>query len=233
MNRVYTVGVLSIQGSFREHMSHLDLLFQDLNEETTRFLSKKVGKLEDLDKLDGLIIPGGESTTMTILLQRTQMFDRLQYMIQVEKLPVWGTCAGLILLSNHVSNTKTQLGDLSFKPLGGLDVQVERNSFGRQLDSFKKVYRLSGFDGELRDADYECVFIRAPTICKHIENTVNAVKANTLAINDAPVEVLLDIGDKVVAVRQGNVLGTSFHPELNSGDYRMHKWFVDQFIVNR
>lgn len=258
------VGVLSLQGSYHEHIAHLESLFQQLSEDVWynskyKLRSREVKKVEDLNNLDGLILPGGESTTMSILLQRNGLLDPLRKAIQIDNLPCWGTCAGLILLSNEITNTKLDLSgsitetSMQYRPIGGLDVQVQRNSFGRQLDSFCKELVLEDFDGELNGAKFPCIFIRAPVIQNvlssevlldvhetndHLtDGVVRAVRLNEQPVQAKP-EVLLRISSdegasRIVAIKQGNVFGTSFHPELVTGDYRMHKWFIDKFIISK
>ncbi|KAG7886415.1 hypothetical protein KL938_000068 [Ogataea parapolymorpha] len=235
------VGVLSVQGSFREHLDHLNVLFTDLNSAPEyshyQFSARKVKQPKDLDGLSGIILVGGESTTMSLLLQHSGLFGPLAQLIQSGKIGVWGTCAGLILIANQVTNTKVDLGDCKFKVLGGLDVSIERNSFGRQVDSFTQV--LSFQESSVRS--FECVFIRAPVVSgilseKPTVGTKSSVVAEVFEANNHPVEVLSEVEKDrktlIVAVRQGHILGTSFHPELVQ-DYRFHKWFVDEFVLKR
>lgn len=256
------IGVLALQGSYHEHVSHLEGLFVELSNEPKYnskydFKVKEVKTIFDLENLSGLILPGGESTTMSILLQRNKLLDPIRHLVQIKKLPCWGTCAGLILLSNEIKNTKIDLGgasidkDMKYRVIGGLDVQIQRNSFGRQLDSFNQKFVLTGFNGELKNAEYGCVFIRAPVIQKiltkeRIQNKnfvehdfkngiVRAVELNE-SCTKSPPEVLLKISkvdddDMIVAIKQENIFGTSFHPELIENDYRIHKWFLDEFIL--
>lgn len=237
-----TIGVLSLQGSYHEHTTHLNQLFKQLSQDPKynnySFILRNVKTPSDLSDLNGLILPGGESTTMSILLQRNRLLEPLRELIQVKKIACWGTCAGLILLSNLVENTKVNLGDLEYSPIGGLNVTIERNSFGRQLDSFKTPYKLDNFYGDLKDVEFECVFIRGPVIKKlgTEGGGKNSVRAIQLTCTDTIPEVLLTIKqhgqDTIVAVKQDNILGTSFHPELVLGDTRFHKWFVDEFVLS-
>lgn len=261
--QVITVGVLALQGSYHEHIAHLTSLFQELSDDERycskfEFRSREVKKVEDLHTLDGLILPGGESTTMSILLQRNGLLETLKKVIQVEKLPCWGSCAGLILLCNEITNTSVDMSgrnvekSMKYRSIGGLDVRVDRNSFGRQLDSFSENFILEDFDGELHNAKFTCVFIRAPIIREvlspktcylkedpHSDFENKIVRSTYIGdeVDRAKPEVLLRLGlneknSMIVAVKQGNLLGTSFHPELVSGDYRMHKWFIDRFIID-
>ncbi|KAG7824154.1 hypothetical protein KL909_002152 [Ogataea angusta] len=235
------VGVLSVQGSFREHLDHLNVLFADLNSALEysqyEFSARKVKQPEDLDGLSGIILVGGESTTMSLLLQHSGLFEPLARLIQSGKIGVWGTCAGLILIANEVTNTKTNLGKHKFRVLGGLDVSIERNSFGRQVDSFTQDLSFKGSGVN----SFECVFIRAPVVSQILSGerrlgTESSVVAEVHQTNNHPVEVLSEVEKNgktlIVAVRQGHVLGTSFHPELVH-DTRFHKWFVDEFVLKR
>ncbi|VEU19471.1 DEKNAAC100187 [Brettanomyces naardenensis] len=216
------VGVLALQGSFREHLSHLSKLFEELakSEDYSEYEFKDVAvrTAKDLEGLSGIIICGGESTTMSILLQRKHLLNPLRQLIREDHLPAWGTCCGLILLSNRVTNnTSLKLGDLKYEVIGGLDATVDRNSFGRQIDSFTETIDLSGATGE-EIHDFNCVFIRAPVI----SGLGNARSLAKIKRNDT---------ELIVAVRNDTVLGTSFHPELVDGDYRFHKWFIDEFVL--
>ncbi len=223
--KVVKVGVLALQGSFREHLSHLENLFGELAENPDysqyEFEACKVKGKKDLDSLNGIIICGGESTTMTILLQRTNLLNPLREMITKRHLPAWGTCCGLILLSNHIENNKSKiLGDLKYECIGGLDVTVSRNSFGRQLESFTETIDLAEVTNhEIRS--FEGVFIRAPTITTIDGNDGTKILA-TVTKNDHTY---------VIGAMNRTVLGTSFHPELVDGDYRFHKWFLDKFVL--
>lgn len=259
-----TVGVLALQGSYHEHMAHLEALFDSLakNQRYSKYIftAKEVKTTKDLSELDGLIFPGGESTTMSILLQRNGLLDPIRHLVQVDRLPCWGTCAGLILLSNEIVNTKIDLGgttvenSMKYRVIGGLDVQIQRNSFGRQLDSFNKSFQLDAFDGELHGAKFPCIFIRAPVIKRILdvdacsnknlvehdyqEQVVRSVILTTNRSNVSKPQTLLQIpqsdGDNlIVAIKQDNIFGTSFHPELVVGDYRMHKWFIDEFVLKK
>ncbi|KAH3665476.1 hypothetical protein OGAPHI_003661 [Ogataea philodendri] len=237
--RHVVVGVLSLQGSFREHLGHLDELFVQLNSAPEyskyRFSSRKVREPKDLDGLAGIILVGGESTTISLLLQQTKLLEPLARLIQSGTIGVWGTCAGLILIANHVTNTKVQLGDRKYELIGGLDVSIERNSFGRQVDSFDQElsFPAAGI------GSFKCVFIRAPTVTDVIGKTPvvgsnSSVVAKVYTKNEAPVEVISRVErsgkSMVVGVRQGHILGSSFHPELVP-DYRFHKWFIDEFVL--
>jgi len=179
------IGVLALQGAFVEHEACLDRLGQEYTE---------IRKREHLDqKFDAMIIPGGESTVMGKFLRDMGMESILRDMIR-EGMPVFGTCAGLIVLSKDVVGGKTSLSTL--------DVTTVRNAYGRQLGSFETV---SGFAGK----DIPMTFIRAP----YVESAGSGV------------QVLSEVDGKIVAVRQGNQLATSFHPELTD-DLTVHRYFL-------
>lgn len=183
------IGVLALQGSVAEHLSHLAALGQ--------VQTREVRRPADLESIDGLILPGGESTTLSRLLKTFGLFEPLREKIQAG-LPVWGTCAGLILLAREIDGESAHLGVM--------DIQVRRNAFGRQVDSF----RLTAFVPAVSDKPTELVFIRAPWIERA----------------GPGVEVLHAIEDKIVAARQGRLLATAFHPEL-TGHLQWHRYFAD------
>ncbi|MYB42673.1 MAG: pyridoxal 5'-phosphate synthase glutaminase subunit PdxT [Chloroflexi bacterium] len=183
------IGVLALQGDFREHVATLAAL--DLP-------AFEVRTLEQLDDADGLIIPGGESTTIARLLLAFELREPLRARI-ASGLPVWGTCAGAILLAKRAPG-------LDRPTLGVLDITVERNAFGRQLDSFEADLEIAGVEG----GPFRGVFIRAPAI---------------VATGPA-VEVLARLEDgSIAACRDGALLATTFHPELTN-DLRLHALFA-------
>lgn len=182
------VGVLALQGDVREHLAILESL---------GCIASQVKKPEQLSNIDALIIPGGESTTIGKMAVRFGLIDPLRSAID-DGLPVYGTCAGMILLASTVSDHDQPL-------IGALDVVVKRNAFGRQNESFEAQVNVSGLDGA-----FHAVFIRAPWIEKV----------------GAEVEVLAVIDDHPVMVRQGRILASSFHPEL-TGDERIHEMLLD------
>jgi 5'-phosphate synthase pdxT subunit len=187
------VGVLALQGAFSEHIH----LLKRLNVDAVEIRLPK-----ELDNIDALILPGGESTTMALCAQRNGLLEPLRAFVRSGK-PVWGTCAGMILLSNHADNTKKNGQEL----IGGLDVDVLRNAFGHQVDSFTSPLQVKGFS-----EPFLGVFIRAPIIEKVGRD----------------VEVLVSIPEKnnaIVACRQGPILATAFHPELTT-DTRFHELFL-------
>ncbi len=193
------IGILSIQGDVAENGASMQAALEELGETGTII---KIKTPEQLSKLDGLIIPGGESTMIGHLSLVNGLLKQLQEKIE-SGMPVFGICAGLILLSKNAKDRV--MGNVDQPLLDLLDVKVERNSFGRQRDSFEakislEPVNISSFDG---------VFIRAPSI-SDIGNDV---------------EVLSKFNEKIVAVKQGNILATAFHPELTD-DLSLHKYFL-------
>jgi 5'-phosphate synthase pdxT subunit len=184
------IGVAALQGAFREHIQALRQLGVDTIE---------VRRSEDLAGLDGLIIPGGESTTIRLLMQEYGLDQPLRARIR-EGFPVLGTCAGMIVLATRVNGEPTA-------GLDGLDIDVRRNAFGRQVDSFEADLEIPA----LGDQPFHAVFIRAP-IVEEVSPGVDILSR-------------LDDG-RVVAVRQGSVVGIAFHPELTC-DLRLHRFFLD------
>jgi 5'-phosphate synthase pdxT subunit len=187
------VGVLGLQGDVREHVASLEAA------DATPVVVKRASELADVD---ALILPGGESTTIGKLLDRFELLDPLRRRVS-SGMPVYGTCAGMILLADRVEGR-----DPAPHRIGGLDIEVVRNAYGRQSDSFEADLAVAGLDEPFR-----AVFIRAPG--------VNGVGEG--------VEVLAEVDGAPVLVRQGRVLASSFHPEM-TGDARIHEMFVD--IVN-
>jgi 5'-phosphate synthase pdxT subunit len=183
------VGVLAYQGDVREHLAALEAAGAEAVE---------VRSLSDLDSVDGLVIPGGESTVIGKLAARYGLLEPLRERARAG-LPVFGTCAGMIFLAREVEGPPQDL-------LGVLDVRVRRNAFGRQVASFEAEVDVKGVDG----GPVAGAFIRAPWVAEA----------------GPEVEVLAELEGKVVAVRQGNLLATAFHPEL-SGEVRLHRWLVD------
>jgi pyridoxal 5'-phosphate synthase pdxT subunit len=182
------VGVLSLQGDFREHLALLD----DLGASATL-----VKTPEQLDSVDALVIPGGESTTIGKMAVRFGLMDPLRDAVS-QGLPTYGTCAGLILLATSLTEGDQPL-------IGGLDVVVRRNAFGRQNESFEAPLEIEGIS-----EPFEAVFIRAPWIEK----------------TGSGVDVLASIDEHPVMVRQDKILASSFHPEL-TGDGRIHQMLLD------
>ena len=193
------IGVLAVQGDVREHLRVLESLGAR---------ATGVRRPRELDDVEALVIPGGESTTMPL---RTRLADGM---------PAYGSCAGMIMLADRIADARPDQ-----QTLGGLDITVRRNAFGRQVDSFEEDLHMPRVAGETGNRDagevFRAVFIRAPWV----EET------------GAGVEVLgtVECGPatgKVVAIRQGNLLATSFHPEV-TGDHRVHEYFTSMVRAAR
>jgi pyridoxal 5'-phosphate synthase pdxT subunit len=200
-----TVGVLALQGDVREHVAAVSAC--------GGLRAVPVRRPAELDAVDALVIPGGESTTISRLLQTFELLEPLRARIAAG-MPAYGSCAGMILLARQVLD-----GRPDQQQLGGLDVVVRRNAFGRQVDSFETDLRIAGLPGPSMRA----VFIRAPWVesAGPGVQVLATVPRLTLAGADAG-----PAAGRVVAVRQGAVLATAFHPEL-TGDLRMHALFCD------
>ena len=197
-----TIGVLALQGDVREHLAML---------ERAGARAVKVRRPEELQHVDGIVMPGGESTTMHKLARAFDLFEPLRDALR-GGMPGFGTCAGMILLADRIEG-----GTADQETFGGLDVVVRRNAFGRQVDSFEAELAVTGFD-----APFHAMFIRAPWVEK-VGHDVQVVA--TVAAGEAM--------GRIVAVRQGHLLATSFHPEI-TGDHRFHQLFVEQVaqVVN-
>jgi len=195
----FRIGVLSLQGDFREHIRSI---------ESTGHTAFALNRVEEIASIDGLILPGGESTTIAKLAKSFDLFSPIQSAIAAG-LPVYGSCAGMILLAREIE--AAAVGQQSF---GGIDMKVRRNAFGRQVDSFESDI---DFDGISAPA-VRGVFIRAPWV----ESIGFGVQ--TLA------SVETDSGPHPVAVRQGNAMATSFHPELTE-DSRVHRYFIEEIVA--
>jgi 5'-phosphate synthase pdxT subunit len=187
--------VLALQGDVREHIAALT---------AAGAVASRVRRAAELDQVDGLVIPGGESTTIGKLLVTFDLLEPVQKRVR-DGMPVFGSCAGMILLADRVlDGTADQVG------VGGLDVTVRRNAFGRQVESFEESLAFEGVD----DGPVHAVFIRAPWVEEVGEDVVPLAR-----ITDG------EAAGKIVAIRQGPLLATSFHPEL-TGDARIHQLFV-------
>lgn len=196
------VGVLALQGDVDEHLTALGSVGAQ---------ALRVRTAEDLQRVDGLVLPGGESTTIIKLLTAFGAIEPLRSLIN-SGLPVYGSCAGMILLANDL--VAAPVGQPT---VGGMDVTVRRNAFGRQVDSFEADLVVHG----LGDDSLHAVFIRAP----RVERVGEGVRVL------ARIESSEHAGS-IVAVQQGSLLATSFHPEL-TGDLRIHRLFVDMVKGNR
>ena len=210
----------------------------------------------ELERCTALILPGGESTSISLIAERTGLLDPLREFVKVRRRPVWGTCAGLILLAEEANRSKATGQEL----IGGLDVRVQRNYFGRQVESFEADLSLPFLQDEVGGGPFHSVFIRAPVVERVLppnaataaaalstttSGTVTAPpkqetqaevevlarlpgRARTLKDKTTTAEQLGEDGD-IVAVKQGNVFGTAFHPEL-TGDARIHAWWLREVL---
>jgi pyridoxal 5'-phosphate synthase pdxT subunit len=190
---VYTIGVIALQGDISEHVVAMRRALGD------KGIVVEVRKAGEIPECDGLVIPGGESTTIFRQLEKSGMIGELKDFASSGK-PILATCAGLVLVSSTIE------GDSRMKPLGLMDTTVDRNAFGSQKNSFEANLAVEGFK-----KPYRAVFIRAPVIS-------DVGKA---------VHVLARVEDKIVAARQGNVLCLAFHPELTE-DRRFHQMFLSE-----
>lgn len=206
-----SIGVLALQGAFAEHIQHLERCIQQNNYHLKVF---PVRTAEELRQCDALIIPGGESTSMSLIAQRTGMYQPLHHFVHNPEKAVWGTCAGLIYIAQQVSNERELI-----KPLELLKVKVKRNAFGRQAQSFIQDCDFSSFAPGC--TAFPAVFIRAPVI----EEILDPKSVKPL--------YTLDNGLIVAAVQNDNILATSFHPELANDDGRFHDWFIKKFVLKQ
>ncbi len=182
------IGILAIQGAVSEHID----MFKKLKVEAI-----PVKTAEDINSVDGMVLPGGESTTISRLLHLYKIDTVIKKKV-IDGMPIYGTCAGMILLSNHIDGYNQPT-------LGLLNATIVRNAFGRQVDSMEVDLTVKGFD-----TPFHATFIRAP-VAKKIGDSV---------------EVLSELPQGIVFMQQGNVLASSFHPELGT-DLRIHKYFLD------
>ncbi|MBZ9684820.1 pyridoxal 5'-phosphate synthase glutaminase subunit PdxT [Clostridium estertheticum] len=183
------IGVLSLQGGVIEHINHIHQLGHE---------GVEIKKLEDMKDLQGIILPGGESTTIGKLLSERKMLMPLREKI-ISGLPVWGTCAGMILLAKYIEESSVEY-------LKVMDIKVKRNAYGSQIHSFKRNVVIN----EISSEPIPLVFIRGPLI--------------TEGFND--VKIICTVDGKIVAVKQKNMLATSFHPEITD-NLEVHKYFVN------
>ena len=190
------IAIISLQGAFTEHADILKKASKELNLNCAITLAKTK---KDLDGAQGIIIPGGESTTINKLLIETGMDKEIIHLAKKD-IPILATCAGMIIISSSGDDQCKKTGKL----LGLVDMRVNRNAFGTQKHSFEKELDVKGI-GEMN-----AVFIRAPAVTK---------------VGDPDAEILAKIGDKIVTVKKGNILALAFHPEL-TGDTKIHRWFL-------
>jgi len=194
--RAPVIGVLALQGDVREHARAV---------ESGGLAATAVRRVAELDAVDALIVPGGESTTMSKLAIAFELFDPIRARI-AGGMPVYGSCAGMIMLADRILDGRSDQ-----RAFGGIDMVVRRNAFGRQVDSFETDLDLPDIGGDPLHA----VFIRAPWV-ESVGPDVHVLARVAGGAADG----------RIVAVRQGNLLATAFHPEL-TGDLRVHRYFVD------
>jgi 5'-phosphate synthase pdxT subunit len=187
------VGVIAFQGAVSEHIHMIDAVLGEGRGVAVR-------SAEELERVSAVIIPGGESTTIGRLMRNSGVFRKLRELGETG-FPIWGTCAGMIMLAKEGDEQVKRTGEL----LSLMDMRVRRNAFGRQRESFEKELEVEGI------GRYRCIFIRAPAV----ERVYGKCRA------------LAHFGGYIVAAEQGNLLATAFHPEL-SGDARFHKYFISK-----
>ena len=197
MVKKVSIGVIGIQGAVSEHITSMEKVLQETNTPGEVFVVKNKDQME---KVNALIFPGGESTTISRELYRTRLSEVICDRIKNDSLPVMGTCAGCVLLASELVDNEKDI-----KLLAAMDMKVKRNAFGRQRESFEEYINIDGFN-----KPYNAVFIRAPAIEKTWGNC----------------KILAKIENKIVMARQDNLLALSFHPELTD-DLRIHKYFLD------
>ncbi|RLK22321.1 pyridoxal phosphate synthase yaaE subunit [Micromonospora sp. M71_S20] len=202
MSDAPVIGVLALQGDVREHVAALAAAGAD---------ARPVRRAQELDAVDGLVIPGGESTTISKLADIFELREPIDKRI-ADGMPVYGSCAGMIMLASDVLD-----GRPDQRGFAGIEMTVRRNAFGRQVDSFEASVGITGVEG----GPFHAVFIRAPWV-ERVGDGVEVLGT----VTEGPA------AGRIVAVRQGNLLATSFHPEL-TGDARVHAYFVAMVRASR
>jgi len=200
MVKKISIGIIGIQGAISEHINSIKYVLKKNNIPGNVFIIKNK---DEIKKIDGLLIPGGESTTISKIMDKSKIFNQIMKRIDNDDLPIMGTCAGCVLLSTKISDNNEGI-----KPLSAIQMQVKRNAFGRQKDSFETNITINGLS-----APYKAIFIRAPIIEKIWGKC----------------ELLSKIDNKIVMARQNNYLAITFHPELTE-DIRIHKYFLDMIL---
>jgi len=197
MVRKISIGVLGIQGAISEHIVSMEHVLKETN-----MLGEVVviNHKREINDINALIIPGGESTTISRVLHKSDLYTDISKRIEEDNLPVMGTCAGCVILAKEITDNSNDV-----KLLNAMNMQVERNAFGRQKESFEKTIYIKDFS-----SPYDAVFIRAPVI--------NKIWGKC--------KILAKVDKKIVMARQDNILAISFHPELTR-DFRIHKYFLD------
>lgn len=192
-----SIGILGVQGAISEHANTIKRLFSETNTDGEIFIIRDKNQLE---KVDGLIIPGGETTTISKILVKTGLYDKILDRIKQKNIAIMGTCAGCVVLSEKIINNNREI-----KCLNAMKMHVKRNAFGRQKESFEQEINIKGFS-----KPYNAIFIRAPIIEKTFDDC----------------EILAKINNNIIMARQDKFLAISFHPELTD-DLRIHKYFLD------
>ena len=191
------IGVIGIQGAVSEHIASMEKALKETNTSGEVFV---ITHKQEINDIDALILPGGESSTISRILYKSGLRDAISKKIKENSLPIMGTCAGCVLLASGINDNVKDV-----KLLSAMDMHVKRNAFGRQRESFEKNIDIKGFSKQ-----YNAVFIRAPIIKKVWGNCV----------------ILSEVDKKIIMARQDNLLALSFHPELTH-DLRIHKYFLD------
>jgi len=192
-----SIGILGIQGAVSEHVTAMTRTLKEKDAKGTVFVVKHK---EQINGIDGLIIPGGESTTISRVLHKSGIYDEILKRVEESNLPIMGTCAGCVILAKEITDHAAEV-----EPLYLMDMHVKRNAFGRQRESFEQRIDINGFT-----QPYNAVFIRAPLITKVWGKC----------------KILAKIDKKIVMARQDNLLASSFHPELTD-DLRIHEYFLE------
>jgi len=200
MVKKISIGVIGIQGAVSEHIASMEKARRETNILGKVFVIKNK---QEINEIDALILPGGESTTISGILYKSGLHDAIFKRIKENSLPIMGTCAGCVILASEMTDRTKDVNLLS-----AMDMHVKRNAFGRQRESFEKNINIKTFS-----EPYNAVFIRAPVIKKVWGNC----------------EVLAEVDKKIVMTRQDNLLALSFHPELTD-DLRIHKYFLDMIL---
>ncbi len=197
MVKKISIGVIGVQGAVSEHIASMKNALRETKANGEVFVIKHK---DEINEIDAILFPGGESTTISKILYKSGFHDAISKRIKENTLPIMGTCAGCVILASDLKDTKKDVTLLS-----AINMQVQRNAFGRQRESFEKYIDIKGFTDP-----YNAVFIRAPVI--------NKVWGNC--------KVLAKVNNRIIMVKQGNILALSFHPEL-TGDLRVHRYFID------
>jgi 5'-phosphate synthase pdxT subunit len=197
MVKKLSIGILGIQGAISEHKNLMEKVLKETDTTGEIIL---VNQKKEISKLTALIIPGGESSTISRILDTSNIYFAIKKRIKEEDFPIMGTCAGCVILAKELEEKSKKV-----KLLNAMDIKVERNAFGRQKESFEKIIDINGFS-----KPYNAVFIRAPIIKK----------------TWGKCEILAKMDNIIVMAKQDNILAISFHPELTN-DIRIHKYFLD------